>query len=180
VLPIATLALTAVALMVLTGCLPMRSAYNAIDFSIIVLIAGMLALGLAIERTQIAHAVSTSLVSTLSQYGPVAVLAGIYVMAMVVTAVVSNNAVAVLMTPIALDAAVTMEVHPAPFLYGVLFGASACFATPIGYQTNLFVYGPGGYRFADYLRLGTPLNLLLLLAALVVLPWWFPFAGPAS
>jgi di/tricarboxylate transporter len=174
VAPIATLALTAVALMVLTGCLPLRLAYSWIDSTIVVLIAGMLALGTALEKTGIASEVAGSLVEVLRQHGPTAVLAGIYVLAMVVTSVVSNNAVAVLMTPIAVDAAAVMGLNPTPFVFATLFGASACFATPIGYQTNLFVYGPGGYRFSDYLRVGTPLNAVLFVAAMIVIPWWFP------
>jgi di/tricarboxylate transporter len=177
VAPIASLALTAVALMVVTGCLPLRLAYSSIDSTIVVLIAGMLALGTALEKTGIAEAVASALVDTLRQHGPHAVLAGIYVLAMVVTSVVSNNAVAVLLTPIAVDTADVLGLHAAPFVFATLFGASACFATPIGYQTNLFVYGPGGYRFSDYLRVGAPLNLVLFAAAMVVIPWYWPLTG---
>jgi di/tricarboxylate transporter len=113
-------------------------------------------------------------VDALAGHGAVAILAGMYGLAMVLTQLVSNNAVAVLLTPIALDTAHELSLSPAPFLFAVLFGASAAFATPIGYQTNLFVYGPGGYRFRDYLRIGTPLNLLLFAVAIFVIPWYWP------
>lgn len=174
VAPIATLALAAVAAMVLTRCMSLRVAYSSIDSTIVVLIAGMLALGLALQQTGVAAMASDAMLGLLADYGPLAVLAGMYFLAMLVTAVVSNNAVGVLLTPIAMNAAISMGYHPAPFVFAVLFGASACFATPIGYQTNLFVYGPGGYRFTDYVRVGAPLNLLLFLVAMFVIPWFWP------
>jgi di/tricarboxylate transporter len=174
VLPIAALALAAVAVTVLTGCLPLRLAYGAINSQIVVLIAGMLALGTALESTGLAHMASTALLGALAEHGPLAVVGGMYGLAMVLTQLVSNNAVAVLLTPVALDTAAELAFAPAPFLFAVLFGASAAFATPIGYQTNLFVYGPGGYRYRDYLRVGTPLNVVLFAVAMFVIPWYWP------
>jgi di/tricarboxylate transporter len=174
VLPIAALALAAVAVTVLTGCLPLRLAYGAINSQIVVLIAGMLALGTALESTGLAHMASTALLGALAEHGPLAVVGGMYALAMVLTQLVSNNAVAVLLTPVALDTAAELAFAPAPFLFAVLFGASAAFATPIGYQTNLFVYGPGGYRYRDYLRVGTPLNVVLFAVAMFVIPWYWP------
>jgi di/tricarboxylate transporter len=163
-----------VAVTVLTGCLPLRLAYGAINSQIVVLIAGMLALGTALESTGLAHMASTALLGALAEHGPLAVVGGMYALAMVLTQLVSNNAVAVLLTPVALDTAAELAFAPAPFLFAVLFGASAAFATPIGYQTNLFVYGPGGYRYRDYLRVGTPLNLVLFAVAMFVIPWYWP------
>jgi di/tricarboxylate transporter len=93
----------------------------------------------------------------------------------VVTALISNNAVAVLLTPLAIDTAAALGYQPMPFVFATLFGASASFATPIGYQTNLFVYAPGGYRFTDYVRIGVPLNIVLFLVSLWVIPWYWPF-----
>ncbi|MHC5211477.1 MAG: SLC13 family permease [Planctomycetota bacterium] len=180
VLPIASLALAAVAVMVVAGCLPLRLAYGAINSQIVILIAGMLALGTALETTGLAHMASGVLLDTLRDSGTTAIIAGMYLLAMLLTQLVSNNAVAVLLTPIALETGQVLGYEPAPFLFAVLFGASAAFATPIGYQTNLFVYGPGGYRFGDYLRVGGPLNVVLFLAALFVIPWWFPFVPVAS
>lgn len=173
-LPISTLAVTGVLLMVLTGVLPLRLAYASIDMSIIVMIAGMLALGKALEVTELVSYAGDWVVDTLADLGPRAVLAGVYVASAVLTCMVSNNAVAVLLTPLAIEAARGMGFAPEPFVFATLFGASASFATPIGYQTNLFVYAPGGYRFTDYMRIGLPLNLLMFLLALVVIPWYWP------
>ncbi len=175
VLPIVTLAVTGVALMVLTGCLSMRMAYDSIDMSIVLLIAGMLALGKALDKTGVIASASTGIVDALRDSGPLAVMGGIYLLSAVLTSLVSNNAVAVLVTPLAIQTADAMGFVPTPFVFATLFGASASFATPIGYQTNLFVYAPGGYRFTDYLRIGVPLNVILFLVALWVIPWFWPF-----
>ncbi len=174
-LPLSVLALTGVGLMVLTGCLPIRVAYASIDMSIVLLIVGMLALGRAMETSGLAHTVSMGMVDVLRDFGPLVVVAGIYVLTATLTSLISNTAVALLLTPIALDVATEMSYAPQPFLFAVLFGASACFATPMGYQTNLFVYGPGGYRFTDFVRVGLPLNIVLFLTALFVIPWYWPF-----
>jgi di/tricarboxylate transporter len=135
----------------------------------------MISLGMAMEKTGLIHTVSAEIVDVLRDYGPTAVMAGIYLLSAVITSLISNTAVALLLTPIALDVAGSMGYEPAPFVFAVLFGASACFATPMGYQTNLFVYGPGGYRFTDFMRVGVPLNFVLFLTALVVIPWYWPF-----
>ena len=176
VLPISILALAGAAVMVVTGCLPLRVAYNSLELSVLVLIAGMLALARAFEQTGLVQVVSAEVVGALQPHGPHAVIAGIFLISAAVTNFASNNAVAVLMTPIALDVARGLELAPEPFLYSVLFGASCAFATPIAYQTNLFVYGPGNYRFRDYVRIGVPLTLLLFGVAMLVIPWWFPFS----
>jgi len=175
VAPISTLAVTGVVAMVVTGCMPLRLAYSAVDMSIILLIAGMLCLGRALEKTELVGLGSGLLLDTLKSYGPTVVMAGIYLTASVITCMISNNAVAVLLTPVALETARVMGLGYEPFLFAVLFGASASFATPISYQTNLFVYAPGGYRFTDYLRVGIPLQLLLFVIALWLIPWWWPF-----
>jgi di/tricarboxylate transporter len=107
--------------------------------------------------------------------GPRAVLLGILLVTSICTHVISNNATAVLLIPIAISAALGLGVHPRPFIIAVCFGASACFATPIAYKTNLLVYGPGGYRFSDYLKLGLPLNLLVLMMGTAFIPRFWPF-----
>ncbi|MGQ0553553.1 MAG: SLC13 family permease [Planctomycetota bacterium] len=173
--PIAIMTLAGSLAMVLTGCLPLRRAYNSIDLSVLVLIAGMIALGLAFQKTGLVDVTSRYVVQWLQPYGPHAVMAGIFLLSTVLTALVSNNAVAVLLTPMAVSVAASMGLQPYPFVYAVLFGASCDFCTPIGYQTNLFVYGPGGYRFTDYVRIGVPLTLVLFAVSMVVIPWWFPF-----
>ncbi len=107
--------------------------------------------------------------------GPHAVLAGLIVLTSVLSHFLSNNSTAVLLVPIALATAAALGVDPRPFVVGVCFGASACFATPIGYQTNLLVYGPGGYRFSDFTRLGMVLNVLVWVGASVFIPRMWPF-----
>jgi di/tricarboxylate transporter len=106
---------------------------------------------------------------------PAVVLAGFILLVSISTQILSNNATAVLLFPIAVSTALGLGVDPKPFVMAVCFGASACFATPIGYQTNLLVYGPGGYRFSDYLKLGIPLNLLVLVLGAVLIPIIWPF-----
>jgi di/tricarboxylate transporter len=110
-----------------------------------------------------------------SGMGPAIVLSGLILMTSISTHVLSNNATAILLLPIAVSAAQGMGVDPKPFIIAVCFGASACFAAPIGYQTNLLVYGPGGYRFSDYIKLGMPLNLLVFLAGSLFIPMLWPF-----
>ncbi len=103
------------------------------------------------------------------------VLGGMILMTSISTQILSNNATAVLIFPIAISTALSLGVDPKPFIIGVCFGASACFATPIGYQTNLLVYGPGGYRFSDYLKMGIPLNILVLVMSTIFIPVIWPF-----
>lgn len=174
-LPLSILALSGVGLMILTGCLPIRLAYAAVDWSILMLIVGMFSLAQALDKTGLVHIASMEIVSLLQDLGPMAVLAGIYLLSALITSLISNNAVALLLTPIGLDVAMQLGYQPAPFVFAVLFGASACFATPMGYQTNLFIYGPGGYRFTDFMRVGVPLNLAMFVAAMFVIPWYWPF-----
>jgi di/tricarboxylate transporter len=175
VLPMAALALAGSVLMILTGCLPLRRAYNSIDLTVVVLIAGTLALGRAMEKTGAVEVITGGLLPWLRGYGPHAVLAGVFLLATVITAFISNNAVAVLFTPIAIQVGRELGLAPEPFIYAVLFGASCDFSNPIGYQTNLFVYGPGGYRFLDYVRIGVPLTAVLFLVSMLLIPWWWPF-----
>jgi di/tricarboxylate transporter len=99
----------------------------------------------------------------------------VYALTSVLTEIVSNNAVAVILTPIVIGLAAQIGVDPRPFVVAVMFGASASFATPIGYQTNTLVYGPGGYRFSDFLRIGVPLNLVMMVAISILIPLFFPF-----
>jgi di/tricarboxylate transporter len=168
-------ALTALFLMVLTGCLQLRDAYRALQGSVLLLIVGTIALGTAMEKTGTAQFYAEGFLSLFHGANPGFVLAGIILLTSISTQMLSNNATAVLLVPIAISAALSLGVDPKPFIIAVCFGASACFATPIGYQTNLLVYGPGGYRFTDYLKLGIPLNLLVLLAGTLFIPVLWPF-----
>ena len=168
-------ALTAAFLMMLSGCLQLRDAYRSIQADVLMLIAGTIALGTAMEKTGTSQLYADAYLGIFSDFSPNMVLGGFILLASISTHILSNNATAVLLFPIAVSTAIGIGVEPRPFILAVCFGASACFATPIGYQTNLLVYGPGGYRFSDYLKLGIPLNLLVLILGSVFIPILWPF-----
>jgi di/tricarboxylate transporter len=161
--------------MVLTGCLQIRDAYRAMDGRVLLIIIAMIALSAALEKTGASEFYAGAFLSLLSGLSPAYVLSGVILLTSISTHVLSNNATAILLLPIAISAAQGMGVDPKPFIIAVCFGASACFATPIGYQTNLLVYGPGGYRFNDYFKLGMPLNVLVLLLGSLFIPMIWPF-----
>ena len=171
---IMVLALAGALLMVISGCLSSRQAYRSIDKSILVLIAGALSLGIAMEKTGAAGFLADRIVDLVGWAGPIAVLSGFYLLTSLLTEVTSNNAAAAVMVPVALSTAHSLDLNPRSFLIAILFGASASFATPIGYQTNTLVYGPGGYSFRDFLRVGLPLNLTLWLVATLLIPIFWP------
>lgn len=175
ILPIAALAVMAAVAVVATGCIDVDEAYESVDWKIIFLIFGMLALGMALEKTKGAELVAQTLIAGLGTWGPLVVLAAVVMLTSTLTNFLSNNAVAVLLTPIAIQAATAMQVNPRPFIIAVALGASACFATPIGYQTNTLVYGAGGYKFRDFIKVGLPLNLLFCVLAIYLIPKYWPF-----
>lgn len=174
VLPIAALALIGAALVIALGCLDHQQAYRSIRWDILVLIFGMLSLGLALEKTGAANLIVSSLASLLEGWGPLAILILIYLITTVMTEVMSNNATAILMTPIAVSFGHQLGIDPRAFVVAVMFAASASFATPIGYQTNTLVYSAGGYRFSDFLKIGVPLNLIMLMTSAAVIPLFWP------
>ncbi len=165
------------ALMVLSGCLSLRETYRAVDRRTVFLIAGMISLGLAMERAGAAQRLARLFMERGAGLGPVGLLAATFVTTVLVTEFISNNACAVIMTPIAIAAARDFGLDPRPFVLAVAYGASASFLTPFGYQTNMFVYGPGGYRFTDFARVGLPLTLLALVVVLVFIPVFFPLVA---
>lgn len=175
-LPLHLLSVLAVGALLATRCLLPREAMAALDAPVLLLIASSIPLGLAMERCGLADSIAQGIVGGLGSLGPPAVLSGFYLVTSILTSLLSNNATAVLMTPLALGTASALNVDPHPFLLAVMFGASACFATPIGYQTNLIVMGPGGYTFGDYFRFGLPLNVLLWIVASFLIPWMWPIA----
>jgi di/tricarboxylate transporter len=172
--PLQLLAVLAVGALMVTKCLLPKEVVAALDARVLLLISAAIPLGLALEKTGAAARAAESIVGALGTFGPAAVLSGFYLCTMILTEMISNNAAAVLMSPLALAAAAALGADPRPFLIAVTFGASACFSTPIGYQTNLIVMGPGGYTFGDYLRFGLPLNLLLWLTASILIPSFWP------
>lgn len=161
-------------LMVLSGCLTMDEAYQSIDWRSIFLIAGMLPLGLAMENTGTARFLAERLVGLVGPLGPLAVLAGIYILASLITEPMSNAAAAVLMVPIGIDAALNLGADPRPFVLAIVIGASTSFLTPVGHQSNILIMEPGGYRFTDYTKVGALLNVALLIAIMIFLPLFWP------
>jgi di/tricarboxylate transporter len=174
VFPIVVSAILGCVLMILTGCLTLTEAYEAIEWRVIVLLGGVMTLGIAMDNTGAAQLIAAWITDTIGAWGPVALLAAFYGFAMFLSALMSNNATALVVAPIAVAAAESLGADPRPFLVAVAFAASADFMTPIGYQTNLLVYGPGQYRFSDYLRVGAPLNLLFWVLATWLIPRWWP------
>ncbi len=174
-LSITSAALIGAVLAILTGCVETRNAYKAIEWDVLFMIYGMLGIGMAMQKTGGAEWIAMGVVGGMESYGTLAILAGIYLLTLILTELVTNNAVAILMTPIAISVALSLGVSPRPFLVAVMFAASASFITPIGYQTNTYVYGAGGYRFSDFIRVGLPLSLLLWGTAMVLIPMIWPF-----
>ena len=162
-------------LMVLTRCITLRQAYLAVDWRIVILIGGTLALGTAMEKTGTANRIAENLVEWSGPLGPVALIAVLYLLTLGMTELMSNNATAALLTPIAISIAHQGGWDPRPFAFCVAFAASCSFLTPIGYQTNTMVYGPGGYRFTDYFKVGAWLSLISWLAATLLIPRIWPF-----
>ncbi len=161
--------------MVVSRCLTLDEAYEAIDWRVIFLLGGTLPLGLALQQTGTAIWLVNTVLRPMVAAGPTTVLAGLYIVTAILTETISNNAAAILLAPIALSSATVLGVSSRPFLVAITFAASTSFATPIGYQTNTMVYAPGGYRFFDYARVGVPLNVLFWITATMLIPILWPF-----
>ncbi|MFB6230554.1 MAG: SLC13 family permease [Salinibacter sp.] len=161
IMPILVSALGGVVAMVATGCVQPNEVYEAVDWSVIVLLAGLIPLGMAMERSGTAEYLAYGVTEMSAGLPAVALLLVFYVFTSLVTQLISNNASVILMIPMAVEAAQLTGANPFSFVLAVTFAASGALLTPIGYQTNLMVYGPGGYRFTDFLRMGAPLQLLL-------------------
>lgn len=174
VLPILQASILAAIVMMLTGCLTLEGAQKDIDFNVLLVIACAFALGASVEKVGLADVIAKQALSVAGS-DPWLLLAIVYVTTVLVTEVITNNAAAILMFPIALSSAQALNVSEVPFSVAIMIAASASFMTPIGYQTNLMVYGPGGYHFGDYIRLGLPLTLLEGATALWLIPIIWPF-----
>jgi di/tricarboxylate transporter len=174
-LPITASALLAGILMVITGCLTMDEAYQSIEWKAVFLVAGTLPLGIAMEKTGTAQFVAGLLVNAVGGLGPMALLAGFYILTNLLTQFMSNAACTVLIAPIAINAAQQIGSEPYALLMAVAVAASSGFLTPVAHQSNVLVMGPGGYRFGDYFKVGLPLDLIVFTAAMVVLPLVWPW-----
>jgi di/tricarboxylate transporter len=167
-------ALLAATAMLVTRCVSIETARKSIDWQVLLAIAASFALGAALDKSGAAKMIADT-TSTLAAGNPWRALALIYLVTLIVTELITNNAAAALMFPFALATAQKLDVSYLPFVIAVMMAASAGFATPIGYQTNLMVYGPGGYKFSDYVKVGVPLDLLILAITIIVAPLAYPF-----
>jgi di/tricarboxylate transporter len=173
-LPILNASLLAAVLVIATGALTVRQARDAIDLNIVVLIAAAFGLGAAVEGSGLGQALADLVVGAMAPFGAMGALAAILIATMLLTELISNNAAAVLAFPVAVATALAIGSDPRPFVVAVTMGASLSFLTPIGYQTNLMVYGLGNYRFGDFSRLGAPVNVVVFTLAMIFIPIVFP------
>jgi len=173
--PIVVAAVIGAILLILLGCITLDEAYQAIEWKIIFLLAGVLSLGIALEKSGAAQMISTHIVSSVGTFGLIALVSAFYLLTSLLTETMSNNATAALLAPIAIATAATLGVNPQPFLVAVTFAASASFMTPVGYQTNTMIYGPGQYKFIDFVKVGTPLNIIFWLLATFLIPVFWKF-----
>lgn len=174
VAPIFLLSVLAVAVVLVSRCIDADEAFSFVDGRLLALIFSMLAIGAALEASGAVSLIVNAVAPALGMLPPFLIVWAIYLLTSILTELVSNNAVAVVVTPIAIGLATALGIDPRPLVVAVMVAASASFATPIGYQTNMLVYGPGGYKFTDFLRVGIPLNLSVGLLASLVIPFIWP------
>lgn len=174
-MPIVVSAVVGGVVMILLRCITIEEAYSAIEWKIIFLLAGVLSLGVALEESGTAALLSSNLLRYVGALGPIALVSAFYLLTSLLTETMSNNATAALLAPIAIASAKAMGVDATPFLMAITFAASASFMTPVGYQTNTMIYGPGQYKFVDFLKVGTPLNIMFWITATILIPMFWSF-----
>ncbi len=167
VMPITVAAFMGVALILLTKCLNMKQVAKSLDSKIVLLVSSSLALGTALQDTGGAEFIAMNVVTLMDGFSPIVIMAGLFVFMILLTNILSNNAAAVLFTPIALNLANQLNVDPQMFIFAVIFGCNCSFASPIGYQTNLLVMGPGHHKFSDFIRGGVPLTLIVMVTYII-------------
>jgi di/tricarboxylate transporter len=175
VVPIMVAAVVGAVAMFITGCLKPEEAWEDMDWMVLILLASLIPLGIAMQSSGTADLIASQLMSVAGVVGPYGALALLYVVTSLLTEVISNNAAAVVLVPVAIAMAAAMALSPLPFVVAVMFAASNAFMSPVGYQTNTFIYAPGGYKFSDFVRVGGPLNVLIIAVATFVIPMFFPF-----
>jgi len=175
ILPIMVTAIVGSILLILVGCITLEEAYDAIDWKVVFLLGGIISLGTALEKTGAAMYLSGKMIRLLGDLGPAVIVSVLYLMTSILTELMSNNATAILLAPIAIASANAMAVNPTPFLMAIAFAASSSFMTPVGYQTNTMIYGVGRYRFLDFIKVGAPLNIIFWILATLFIPVFFPF-----
>jgi di/tricarboxylate transporter len=174
--PVAIAAIAGISLLAFGKILSMRDVYRSVDWRVVFLLAAALSFGDAMNSSGLTSVLSDALLGAIGEaWGPVAVVAALYLLTSVMTEIMSNNAAAALLAPIALSISQALGVDPLPLLLTVAFAGSASFMTPVGYQTNTMVYSAGNYRFGDFLRVGAPLNLILWVLATLLIPVFYPF-----
>jgi di/tricarboxylate transporter len=175
IVPILLSAAVGVVALILTGMIKPEEAYKSIEWKVLFMLAGVLSMGVALQKTGAAQLLGDFIIHNFGEYGPHIVLSFFFALSFLLTNVMSNNATAALLAPIAIVSAQSMDVSIKPFVLAITFAASLSFMTPIGYQTNTMIYAPGNYKFRDYLKVGTPLNILLWILATIILPLIYPF-----
>lgn len=174
IIPIVASAICGVILMILSGCISNEEAYRSINWKVIFLLGGILPLGVAMQKTGAAQLMADTVITSLESFGPRAILSAFFFLSMMLTNIISNQATAALLAPIAIETASQVGVNAEPLLLAVTYAASLSFMSPIGYQTNTMIFGPGQYTFADFLKVGTPLNIIFWLIGTFLIPIFWP------
>jgi len=175
VMPILNAAILAAAILIVTRCVTPIEARRSIEWNVLIVIACAFGISKALDKTGVASYFAEAIVDSVKTLGPLGALGAVYIITSLLTEVITNNAAAALAFPIAISTAAQVNADPMPFVIAVAIGASAAFSTPLGYQTNMIVYGPGGYRFRDFVKVGLPLNIIIMIVALLIIPrvWGF-------